>query len=68
MPHFHFSKSKWDIGSSPQVASPGGGWRVEGGKQGGALDGGRPMSHVDFKKWQSSMSLSLIFPNVICRI
>ena len=31
--------------------------------------GGRgPMSHVDFKKWQCHMSLSLIFPNVTCRI
>ena len=27
-----------------------------------------PMSHVDFKKWQCHMSLSLIFPNVTCRI
>ena len=28
----------------------------------GALDGGSPMSHIDFKKWQCHMSLSLIFP------
>ena len=34
----------------------------------GALDGGSPMSHVDFKKWQCRMSLSLILLNVICRI
>ena len=33
-----------------------------------ALDEGPPMSHVDFKKWQCRMSLSLIFPNVTCRI
>ena len=26
------------------------------------------MSHVDFKKWQCCMSLSLIFPDVPCRI
>ena len=26
------------------------------------------MSHVDFKKWQRHMALSLIFPNVTCRI
>ena len=30
----------------------------------GVLDGGSPMSHVDFKKWQCRMSLSLIFFNV----
>ena len=29
----------------------------------GALDGGTPMSHVNFKKWQCRMSLSLIFLN-----
>ena len=34
----------------------------------GALGGGSPMSHVDFKKWQCRMSLSLIFLNVTCRI
>ena len=34
----------------------------------GALDGGPVMSHVDFKKWHCRMSLSLIFPNVTCRI
>ena len=33
-----------------------------------ALDGGFPMSHVDFKKWQCQMSLSRIFFNVACRI
>ena len=27
-----------------------------------------PLSHVDFKKWQCRMSLSLIFPNVTCQI
>ena len=26
------------------------------------------MSHVDFNKWQRRLSLSLIFPNVTCRI
>ena len=35
---------------------------------GGGLDRGPPMSHADFKKWQCCMSLSLIFPNVTCRI
>ena len=34
----------------------------------GALDGGVPISHVDFKKWQCRMSLSLIFADVPCRI
>ena len=38
----------------------------------GALGGGPPMSHVDFKNWQSRVragkSLSLIFPDVTCRI
>ena len=34
----------------------------------GALHGGAPMSHVDFKKWQCRMSLLLIFSNVTCRI
>ena len=34
----------------------------------GALDREPPMLHVDFKKWQFRMSLSLIFPNVTCRI
>ena len=34
----------------------------------GALDRGSPMSHVDLKKWQGRMSLSLIFQNVTCRI
>ena len=34
----------------------------------GALNGGSPVSHVDFKKWQCCMSLSLIFHNVICQI
>ena len=34
----------------------------------GVAGGGGGMSHVDFKKWQCRMSLSLIFPNVICRI
>ena len=29
----------------------------------GALDGGPPMSHVDFKIWLCRMSLSLIFPH-----
>ena len=29
---------------------------------------GVPMSHVDFKKWQCHMSLSLLFLYVICRI
>ena len=33
----------------------------------GALDGGSPMSHVDFKKWQSRISLSFIFRNVTCQ-
>ena len=33
-----------------------------------ALDGGSPVWHVYFKKWQCCMSLSLIFPNVACRI
>ena len=30
--------------------------------------GGGAMSHVDLKKWQRRMSLSLISPNVTCRI
>ena len=34
----------------------------------GALDGGVPMSHVDFKKWQCCMSLSLGNHHVPCRI
>ena len=34
----------------------------------GALDGGSLMSHVDLKKWQCCMSLSLILPNVAWRI
>ena len=39
--------------------------RPEGGTNKlGALDGGSIMSHVDFKKWQCHMSLSLIFLNV----
>ena len=47
-------------------------WRRDGGRGGrmpssGALDGGSPMSHVDFKKWQCCMSLSLIFSNVTCQ-
>ena len=33
-----------------------------------ALEGGSPMSHVDFKKWQSHSSLSVTFLNVTCRI
>ena len=33
----------------------------------GALDGGSPMSHVDFMKWQCRMFLSLILPNVECK-
>ena len=32
----------------------------------GALDGGPPMSHVDSKKWQYHMSLSLNFSDVTC--
>ena len=32
----------------------------------GALDQGSPMSHVDFKKWQCRMSVSLIFSNATC--
>ena len=37
-----------------------------GGVEEGAHDGegGGAMSHVDFKKWQCRMSLSLIFLNV----
>ena len=34
----------------------------------GALDGGVPMSHVEFKKLQCRMSLSLINPYVPCQI
>ena len=34
----------------------------------GALDGGVPMSHVDFQNWQCRMSLSLINAYVPCRI
>ena len=34
----------------------------------GDLDGLPPMSHVYFIKWQCLMSLSLIFPNVTCRV
>ena len=33
-----------------------------------ALDGGSPMSHVNFKKWQCCMSSSFILPNVTCQI
>ena len=31
----------------------------------GALDGGSPMSHVDFKKWQCPLLLFLQFPSQI---
>ena len=34
----------------------------------GALDGGSPMSQVDFKIWQCRMALLLISPTVTCRI
>ena len=34
----------------------------------GGLDKGSPMSHVDFKKWQCRMSLSLTLLNVACQI
>ena len=37
---------------------------VQGGRRVGPSAGGPPISHVDFKKWQCLMSLSLIFPNV----
>ena len=33
----------------------------------GPLMGGSSMSHVDFKKCQCRMSLSLIFHNITCR-
>ena len=35
---------------------------------GALVDGGSPMSHVHFRKWQCHMSLSFIFLNVTCRI
>ena len=38
------------------------------GSSSGALDGGVLMSHVDFKKGQCRMSLSLKIPLVPCRI
>ena len=32
------------------------------------IDGGSPMSHVDFKKWQCRLSLLSIVPDVTCQI
>ena len=34
----------------------------------GALDGGSPVPHVDFKKCQCCMFMSLMFKNVTCRV
>ena len=42
-------------------------WEIDGRNM-GALDVGSPMLHIDFKKWQCRMSLSLIFPDVTCQI
>ena len=46
------------LGASDRWSS---GWSM------GPLTGG-PISHVDFKKWQYHISLSLIYLDVTCRI